>query len=198
MYRTLQFQLAGISVRATLAWLIIIVILAGISLGESAPDVLAGESVTTQVVVLLVLVAGPLLTLALHEAAHVMAARRCGASIAAVSPQLAGALPDTLYEADNPANEVRVGIAGPVVSALLGVLVGGCWWLTRDLAGDAISSAIGLVPHGRPVHGHENRRLCRLRCRDGRHDSRSAASGQRWRTRRLGILDSCHRLHDQP
>jgi Zn-dependent protease len=125
--------------------LVVTVILAGISFVESAPAVLENEPRPVQIVVLCMLVVGPLLTLAVHEAAHVLAARRCGAEIVAVSPQLAGALPDTLYEAENPANEVRVGLAGPGATVLLGTLIGVGWWLTRDAAGDALSSVIGLM-----------------------------------------------------
>jgi Zn-dependent protease len=145
MYRTLRLPLGEVEIRATLAWLIVAVLLLGVSISVSTSAYLSNRELGSQIAMLAIVIVGVGASLALHEAAHILLARRMGGRVEALSPQLAGALPDTIYEADNPASEVKVAIAGPLASSALGGLLGALWWLLGTMGNGALADAVGLV-----------------------------------------------------
>ena len=145
MYRTIRLSLGEIEIRATVAWLLVAVALLAISIYVTVPERLSGVTTTMQLSIPAIVVAGLAASLALHEIAHVAVARRGGGALVALSPQLAGALPDTLFEAHDPASEVRVGLAGPLASWLLAGLFGALWWAGGGLASDELSDTVGLL-----------------------------------------------------
>lgn len=145
MYRTLRYPLGDLEVRATLAWLILAVLLAGVSIYVAVPAYLSDWTLPRQIVAVAAILSGSVLSLVLHELAHYLTARRAGSGYYAFSPQLVGALPDTVYEAESPGNEVRVGIAGPVASWALAGFFGLLWWLAEGGAGRELTVAVALI-----------------------------------------------------
>ncbi|HLT19121.1 MAG TPA: hypothetical protein VKZ96_06675 [Thermomicrobiales bacterium] len=145
MYRTLRYPLGDLEVRATLAWLVVAVLLLGVSIYVVVPAYLPDWTLARQSVAVAIILAGAALSLILHELAHFVTARRDGNAYYAFSPQLVGALPDTVYEAENPRKEVRVGIAGPVASWALAGVFGLLWWLANNHGGRELTVALALV-----------------------------------------------------
>jgi Zn-dependent protease len=143
MYRTLRFNLGNLEIRATLVWMLIAAALTMISVYVSVLPRFDGISM--QSIFLAIAATGMLASLVIHEFAHVRAAARSGVVISALSPQLVGTLPDTLFEARDPASEVRVGIAGPVASLVSGGIAAAIWWATNGQVSSDVSSAVGLI-----------------------------------------------------
>jgi len=143
MYRTLRFNLGHVEIRATLIWSIIALTLTGISIYVSVPP--RFDAASDQSIFVLIVFVGLLATLALHEYAHIFAAARRGVEVVALSPQLAGILPDTVFEAHDPASELRVGIAGPLASALFGALAATGWWVSQGQVSGHVTTALGLL-----------------------------------------------------
>ncbi len=145
MTRILRVTIFDVEFRATVSWLLIATVLLGISLFVAVPFYFADESVARQVQISAILVAGGLISLLVHELGHLTMARWTGQRIEAVSPQVVGTLPDTSYEARNPASEVEVAIAGPAVSLLLTLLFAGLWWFSESQLGGELALGIGIL-----------------------------------------------------
>lgn len=143
MHRIIRFNLGSIEIRTTLAWAVISIALAAIAVYVTIPAHF--ESSTVQTTFLLIVVAGGVASIAFHELAHLRAAKWSGVDVTALSPQLAGSLPDTLFEAHDPASEVRVGIAGPLASGLAGGGVALLWWASAGRVADHVTTALGLL-----------------------------------------------------
>ncbi|MEZ4520128.1 MAG: hypothetical protein R3A46_00595 [Thermomicrobiales bacterium] len=144
MYRTLRFSICGIEIRATVSWALVALALAGISVWLAIPRYFDGDTLAQQSLLLFLILSGLFASLSVHELAHIFVARRSGCDLVALSPQLAGSLPDTLFEACDPGSEVRVGIAGPAVSWLLAGVAGAVWWLTIDQIPADLTRIFGL------------------------------------------------------
>ena len=143
MSRTLRFYIGNVEIRATLSWVFISMVLLGISVYLTVPAHF--DRLSTQMLFLAATFSGLAASLILHEVGHLKTAKRNNVRLDAVSPQLVGTLPDTVFEAYDPATEVRVGIAGPLMSLLLAATSGAAWWLLHDIAGPVVTTTLGLM-----------------------------------------------------
>ena len=144
MYKTIIFPLRGVEIHTTAIWLPIAVALLAISIYVTIPGRFAGESLLYQTLLTATILVGLTVSLALHEIAHVLVARRVAGDSISSSPQLAGALPDTLFEARDPQTEVKVGLAGPIVSWALAAVAGLGWWVADSMSYRNATTVLGL------------------------------------------------------
>ncbi|CAN5823744.1 hypothetical protein BH23CHL2_BH23CHL2_32550 [soil metagenome] len=145
MNRTIRYSVGDIELRATLAWALVAVAMTGVSLYVSIPSRIGSTSTIEQVGLALLALLGLAGSLFFHEFAHVVVAKRTSGEVVALSPQLAGALPDTLFEARDPGSEVWVGISGPIASWFLGGAFGAIWWATQGVVSGDLSTILGLI-----------------------------------------------------
>jgi len=119
----------GMPLRASRGWVVIAVVLAGISVDLLAPD----DTGRLRPYLLTALIAaGSLASLVLHDLAHDLVARRRGARVLAIVLSSFGALTDEAYPPENPADDARVAAGGPAASAAVAVALGAGWWLAPD------------------------------------------------------------------
>lgn len=128
MTRRLSPRIGGVSLRLTLGWCLVAAALVGISVYIVVPpDLTRAEQIDWTVAVLFVGI-GAVGTLALHELAHILVSRRGAEPMQASEPALFGALPDTVYNAESPARELRVALAGPAASLACTAVLAGLWY----------------------------------------------------------------------
>lgn len=139
-----RLSIAGLQVRASRGWLVVITALIGITVNTLAPsDRPAGELARWHVAALIVVI-GAAASLLLHDLAHALVARATGGVVRTINPHLFGGLPDEAYAPDNPSSEARVAIAGPLASLALALLLGAGWlWLSPNAG--LISGALGFL-----------------------------------------------------
>lgn len=70
-----------------------------------------------------------LLSVLLHELGHAVMARRCGIGVRAITLDLLGGYTDMDDDSPTPRSDLLVSLAGPAVSAVLGVAALGLGWL---------------------------------------------------------------------
>lgn len=155
-----RIAVRGIALRASRAWILLAVVLVGITANLLAPD---GSSPTYEYLLAAMVALGAVLSLVVHDLAHDLVARRRGARLHAITLSSFGALTDDAYPPENPADDARVAAAGPVASATIAALLLAAWWLA-PLPGDvanlvaafsAINGAIALftLMPGYPMDG---------------------------------------------
>lgn len=126
-------RIFGIRIGASPSWLIFLFLLIWALSGffESIlPDVSQTVSYATAV-------AGALLffvSIALHELGHALAARRAGIDVTGIDLWVFGGLAKLSRDSETPGEELRIAIAGPLVTAALMLICGGT---TALFAGDA-------------------------------------------------------------
>jgi Zn-dependent protease len=108
-------------------------------------------------------VIGTIVSIILHDLAHHVAARHNGTRLRFIDISLVGALSDEAYAPVSPSKDVRVATAGPTLSLVLGLLLGGGWLLHFDhhlvtgvfgaLSLINVSIAIGTMLPGYPLDG---------------------------------------------
>jgi Zn-dependent protease len=102
-----------------------------------------GEQISWTAAALIVAI-GIVGTLFLHELAHVLVSRRGPEPMTASEPGLLGALPDTVYNAASPGQELRVALAGPLASLACTAVLATLWYLL-PLVTAVIEDAVGVV-----------------------------------------------------
>jgi Zn-dependent protease len=80
-----------------------------------------------------------------HEFAHALAARTCGVRTKAITLFLFGGVATLECEPPSPRAEVLIALAGPAMSALIGMLAFGVLMLLERSTGGPFSEAVGLV-----------------------------------------------------
>lgn len=120
----------GVPLRTSWSWMLVALCLTGISFYQLAPRSNANNQITGWLIGATILTLGCVCSLVVHEIGHIWTARRDGHELSAVEPSLLGALPDTCYVPQSPASEVRVALAGPLVSLLLALVTAAAWWLS--------------------------------------------------------------------
>jgi Zn-dependent protease len=144
-------------------WLLLAAILTAISINALAPEDADGGHLVQWYVAALIVVIGTVISIILHDLAHHIVARRNGTHLRFSNISLVGALSDEAYAPVSPSNEVRVATAGPTLSLLLGLMLGGVWLLRFDhhlitgvfgaLSLINVSIAIGTMLPGYPLDG---------------------------------------------
>lgn len=154
----------GIPLRTSWSWIIVALCLTAISFYQIAPESADRLELAGWVFGAVVLVVGSVASILIHDYGHIRAARRAGSDLTALEPSLLGALPDTCYPPENPAQELRIALAGPLVSLALAAAFLITWLLAGrpdSLPGGAILllaafngllAALGFLP-GYPFDG---------------------------------------------
>src|SRR5690606_24796291 len=124
MARFPRLSLFGLPLRTTWTWIVVALSMMVISFTQFAP---ATGSVPAWVLWAASIAIGTVASILAHDYGHVAAARRLGIEMNSLEPSIIGALPDTCLPARSPAPDVRVALAGPIVSLLLGALLGLVW-----------------------------------------------------------------------
>lgn len=139
-YRPGGFQVGrvfGFPLRLTASWVVLAVVFIifysdgiGRSLGLTGPvRYLAGAG----------FVAGLLLSVLLHELGHALTARRHGVGVRGITLDLLGGYTEFDQDSPNARVELTTALAGPAVSALLGV---GCWAAAVVLPSGTVSERV--------------------------------------------------------
>jgi Zn-dependent protease len=162
MTRLPALKAFGLPLRTSWMWIAVALAMTAISVSQLAPQARSDLGPWLSGVALLAL--GTVASILLHDYGHLRAARRIGRQLNSLEPSVIGALPDTCYSPDNPANEVRVALAGPAVNLTLATLFAGVWLLAgrpEGMPGNAVLllafvnaglTLVGLLP-GYPFDG---------------------------------------------
>ena len=139
-------RLFGIEIRISLLWSVLIAIITLLG-AEQATVAAPGLPFALQWVVGGVIAAAFLVSVAAHELAHALVARRRGVRVTVVVLGLMGGIAPLGIQAKRPADELAIAVAGPVVSFLLGaVLVPvGAVVATADSAWGAVAGALLII-----------------------------------------------------
>lgn len=138
--RRRHIAIRGIPVRISRGWAALVIALALISADVAAPE--GSRHVQPYVLGAMVLV-GAVASLILHDLAHDLVSRRRGARLHAIVLASFGALTDEAYPPERPEDDTRVAVAGPLASALLGLIFGFGWWLAP--AASAVDDVLGTL-----------------------------------------------------
>ena len=161
MARFPRLSLFGLPLRTTWTWIVVALSMTVISFSQFVP---ASGNVPAWVLWALTIAAGTVGSILAHDYGHVVAARSQGVDLSSLEPSIIGALPDTCYAARSPAQEVRVALAGPMVSLAIGAVLGALWLLfgsPREMPGSLLwilaavnggIATIGFLP-GYPFDG---------------------------------------------
>ena len=114
----------GVPIRVSRGWIVMAAILAAITVDALRP---AGIRWSWFVAALMVTI-GALASLLMHEAAHIVAARRVGGRVMAIEPAMFGALSDDAYLPRDPRSEAWVAGAGPLASLLVSAVFATAWY----------------------------------------------------------------------
>lgn len=117
----------GVPLRTSGGWTVVALSLTVISFYLFAPRAATNLERAGWISGAIFLFAGAVGSILAHEYGHIWSARRSGNSLQALEPSLFGALPDTCYIPQSPANDLRVASAGPAVSLAIAVVFGGVW-----------------------------------------------------------------------
>lgn len=138
MARFPRLSLFGLPLRTTWTWIIVALSMTVISFTQFAP---ASGSVPVWAIWATIIAVGAVASIFAHDYGHVVVARRLGIELNSLEPSIIGALPDTCFPAKNPAQDVRVALAGPIVNLLVGAVLGLIWLLAgspREMPGSII------------------------------------------------------------
>ncbi len=164
MTRQLTVTVDGVTIRATMAWTVVVVLLAGITLYVNTPAAMTSNQQLIWIASVAVVIFGGILSLLLHEIAHIAVARKYHHPVLSLVPAYLGSLPDTVYEPENPRQEVKVAIAGPIANLVLGSVLALVWlflpdsehWLVRAFgivaALNGVLALVNILP-GAPFDG---------------------------------------------
>ena len=117
-------RILGFEIRLNLSWLFIVAIIT-VTVAGRLNAVQPGINQTAAWIVGLVASVGFLLTVIAHELAHAVVARRDGATNRVLVIHFIGSLAAVDVVASTPRAEAAVGLAGPLVSLLIGTLLAG-------------------------------------------------------------------------
>lgn len=131
--------IAGIPVRASRGWIVLATILLGITINALRPE----DRSTGWYVAVAFVVAGFLVSVILHDLAHVWVARRLGVRMSALSPPMFGGLADDICPPVTPRGDALIASAGPIASTAFVALFGTAWIVTDD--GGLLAGSLGFL-----------------------------------------------------
>ena len=154
----------GIPVRTSWSWMIVALSLSAITYFQLAPLTAPGATIAGWTLGAILLAVGCVVSLIAHDYGHLWVARRAGSTFDALEPSLVGALPDTCFIPESPAQEVKIALGGPLISLLIAATVAAAWVAAgspRSMPGLAVALlsafnggvfVLGLLP-GYPFDG---------------------------------------------
>ncbi|RIK46026.1 MAG: hypothetical protein DCC58_04575 [Chloroflexi bacterium] len=116
------FSILGVSLRVNWLWLVVTIVIAGITIESLAPNRPIAE-LYGWIASAALIATGLLLSLLVHDAAHILAGRSTGSKVRAIEPALLGNLSDAAFPPTTPGTEAIVALSGPAASALTGGLL---------------------------------------------------------------------------
>ena len=122
-------RIAGIRISFNWSWLIVFALIVWSLESYVFPAQDPGLSTTTYVIMAVIAAIVFFVSILLHEIGHSIVARRNGMEIEGITLWLFGGVSQFKEMFKSPGSEFRIGIAGPVVSFVLGVLFVGLAFL---------------------------------------------------------------------
>jgi Zn-dependent protease len=114
----------GVPLRVSRGWLVLAAILMAITVDSLRPASGGYEWYVAASIAAL----GSILSILIHEVAHIFAAREVGGQVLAIEPAMFGALSDDAYLPQTPQAEAWVAGAGPLASLLLTGVFTALWY----------------------------------------------------------------------
>lgn len=118
------FSLFGVRVRVHVSWLIMALFIAWSLASGSLPMIYAGLPPGAYWATAVLIVAGLAVSIVLHELAHALVGRAMGVSVNRITLFLFGGVAELGAEPKRPGAELLMALAGPVLSILLGGVLG--------------------------------------------------------------------------
>ena len=115
-------RIAGIRISFNWSWLIVFALVVWFLATSVFPSQNPGLSSTTYVIMGVIAAIVFFLSILLHEIGHSLVARRNGMEIEGITLWLFGGVSQFREKFKSPGSEFRIGIAGPAVSLVLGVI----------------------------------------------------------------------------
>lgn len=136
-------RIAGIQVRIHVSWVIILALIAA-TVATEAGTIEPGSPSLARWSIGVAVALGFLFSAVLHELAHAIVARRRGGIATTVMVHFLGTVSSPALEVPRPRDEVAVGIAGPIVTILIGLA---CLAVTvvADLLPGELATAVATV-----------------------------------------------------
>jgi Zn-dependent protease len=116
------FRVAGIRITVDWSWFLILFLVIFWVSGFYG-DILDDPGGTEPYVLAVLSAAGFFGSILLHELGHAFAARRAGIGISSIRLWLFGGVAEMTRESDSPGTEFKVAIAGPLVTALIAIVL---------------------------------------------------------------------------
>lgn len=127
MFGYRQFNLGTVPVRISLLWLIAVAGLLVVTINEVIPGTIRESPGNAWIAAISIVVVGSVISVAVHEGAHAIAAAVGSDRLPRLDPAALTALPDVDYFPPTPARDAIVGLAGPGANALLAAILAAVW-----------------------------------------------------------------------
>jgi Zn-dependent protease/predicted transcriptional regulator len=119
--RITLFRFFGFKVKADASWLFLAVLISWTMAGKVYPPLLPGQSPDTYQLMGILTVVGILFSIIMHEVAHAIIAEYYHMPIANITLFIFGGVAEMEGEPSHPKGEFLMAIAGPIMSALMGL-----------------------------------------------------------------------------
>ncbi len=120
-------RVAAIDLRLDLSWFLIAALLTWSLSAGYLPELVPGAGPGALAATALVAVAGLFASIVLHEMGHALVAQAHGMEVRAITLFVFGGVAELSAEPPDARTELRVAVAGPLVSLALGALALGAW-----------------------------------------------------------------------
>jgi Zn-dependent protease len=121
--RLTLFRLFGIPVRADASWLLIAALITWTLARGVFPDLVTGLPLTTYWAMGFAGLLAIAASIVLHEMAHALVARRYGLRIGGITLFLFGGVAELQQEPQDPRSELKMALAGPAMSIVIGLVL---------------------------------------------------------------------------
>ncbi len=128
-----KIELFGSVVSIRMPWLMAIAFALGLSAFQLAPNRVIDHHTVVWYINAVVLVCASLGSIMFHELAHTLAGRRLGRPSDRVSLYPLGGVAEDYNDPGKPLDDALIAGAGPFASALLALVLGVCWSMTRSV-----------------------------------------------------------------
>lgn len=127
--RITLFRFFGFKVKADASWLFLAVLISWTMAGKIYPPLLPGQSPDTYQLMGILTVIGILFSIIMHEVAHAVIAEYFHMPIANITLFIFGGVAEMEGEPSHPKGEFLMAVAGPIMSALMGLF----FWASANL-----------------------------------------------------------------
>ncbi|MBI3440822.1 MAG: site-2 protease family protein, partial [Proteobacteria bacterium] len=139
--RVTLFRFFGFKVKADASWFFLAVLISWTMSSHFYPSLYSGQPADVYQVMGVATVAGILFSIVIHEVAHAVIAEYYHMPIASITLFIFGGVAEMKGELSHPKGEFFMAVAGPVMSALMGLF----FWAVASLYGGYVG--VGAVSH---------------------------------------------------